>query len=96
MAKDKKKIKRKRRLFAIIIAVTFGGIIVQQQITMNKLNQSYDRYKDQLEALTANNEELTYKKELTQRQDYTEHVARETLGLVKPGEILFIDKNKKK
>lgn len=88
------KIKWKKLLFWGVILAFFGSIFIRQQITIAGLNDKHDEYESQLVQLQEKNDKLTYELQQTQTDDYIEKVAREKLGLVKPGEILFIDKNK--
>ena len=89
--------KRKKRLaFYLLICCFFGVILIRQQVTFYKLNKEYNNCSAQLDKLNQRKGELNEKYKLTQRDDYIEKLAREKLGLVKPGEILFIDKNKAK
>lgn len=89
--------KRKKRLaFYLLICCFFGVILIRQQVTFYKLNKEYNICNAQLDKLNQRKDELNEKYKLTQRDDYIEKLAREKLGLVKPGEILFIDKNKAK
>lgn len=69
---------------------------MRQQITIYKLNKEYRNYEQQLDKLNVRKSDLNEKYKLTQRPDYVEKLAREKLGLIKPGEILFVDKSKVK
>jgi cell division protein FtsB len=93
--KNSKK-RKKRLIFYLVICCFFGAIFVRQQFTIYKLNSEYKNYEAQLDKLNTRKAELNEKYKLTQREDYVEKLAREKLGLIKPGEILFIDKNKVK
>ena len=93
--KNSKK-KKKKLLMWGIVAVLFGSIFVRQQIIINRLNKEYKQNQATLSKLKATNEQLNEQIKLTERDDYMEKLARENLMLVKPGEILIIDKNKKK
>ncbi|MCX7885463.1 MAG: septum formation initiator family protein [Caloramator sp.] len=88
--------KKRKLVILIFILLFFGVIFVKQQIIINRLNKEYKQYNDQLTKLKMQNEQLKEQFNMMQREDYIEDLAREKLGLAKPGEILFIDKNKKK
>ena len=88
--------KKKKLIFYFLIACFFGAIFLRQQITIYKLNNEYKSYSEQMDKLTMRKTELNEKYKLTQREDYVEKLAREKLGLIRPGEILFIDKSKVK
>jgi cell division protein FtsB len=88
--------KRKRWMFWGTVIIFFGTIFVKQQIAMIKLDREYRHYSDQLAKLQTISAQLSEELKQTQREDYTERLAREKLGLIKPGEILFKDKSKTK
>lgn len=88
--------KNKKLLMWGIIGVLFGSIFVRQQIIISRLNKEYKHNQETLSRLKSQNDQLNEKLKLTERDDYIEKLAREKLMLVKPGEILFIDKNKKR
>lgn len=88
------KIKWKKLLFWGVILAFFGSIFIRQQITIEGLHDKHKQYEEQLSHLQEKNAKLTSQLEQTQTDDYIEKMAREKLGLIKPGEILFIDKDK--
>lgn len=88
------KIKWGKLLFWGVVLVFFGSIFIRQQITIEGLHDKYNQYEEQLSHLQKKNAKLTSQLEQTQTGDYIEKMAREKLGLIKPGEILFIDKDK--
>jgi cell division protein FtsL len=88
--------KKKKLLFWSIIIIAFGTLFIRQQVTIYKLKNEYQGYNEQLKKLQAQNTELNQQLKLTQRDDYIEKLAREKLGLIKPGEVLIVDKNRKK
>lgn len=88
--------KRKRSLILLGIAALFVVILIKQQVTITGLNKQYKQYNEQMSKLKYVNSQLNEELDQTKRTDYIERMAREKLGLVKPGEILFKDKNKSK
>lgn len=78
----------------VLVSVYFVTTFIDQQISINRYNSQIEMYKADI----ANKEALT--KYYDQQQDnvetdeYIEHVARESLGLVKPYEKIFVDVNK--
>ncbi len=88
--------KRKKSLFLLGIAVVFAIILIKQQVTIARLNKQYRQYNEQMSKLKYVNTQLDEELKQTKRNDYIEKMAREKLGLVKPGEILFKDRNKTK
>lgn len=88
--------KRKKSLFLLGMAVVFAIILIKQQVTIARLNKQYRQYNEQMSKLKYVNTQLNEELKQTKRNDYIEKMAREKLGLVKPGEILFKDRNKTK
>lgn len=88
------KIKWKKLLFWGVILAFFGLIFIKQQITIEKLHDKQNQYEEQLSHLQERNAKLTSQLEQTQSDDYIVKMAREKLGLIKRGEILFIDEDK--
>ncbi|SKA95438.1 Septum formation initiator [Caloramator quimbayensis] len=88
--------KKSELVILLCIILFFGAIFVKQQLILNKLNKEYKQYNDQLSKIKMQNEQLNEQFNIMQREDYIEKLARDKLRLIKPGETLFIDKNKKK
>lgn len=87
--------KRKKRLFYFIIMAFFGIVLVRQQMVIIRLNTEYKSHQQTLNKLKLENQQLSEEVKISKRADYIERLARQKLRLIKPGEILFIDKNKK-
>lgn len=88
--------KKSELVILICIILFFGAIFVKQQMILNRLNKEYKQYNDQLSKIKMQNEQLNEQFNIMQREDYIEKLARDKLRLIKPGETLFIDTNKKK
>lgn len=88
--------KKKKILFWAIIAIFFGTIFVRQQIMISRLRNEYLAHQEQLGKIKIQGAQLNEQLKQSKKSDYIEKLARQKLGLVKPGEILFIDKNKVK
>ncbi|MCX7903703.1 MAG: septum formation initiator family protein [Caloramator sp.] len=91
--KKKKKVKKVIWGLAFIM---FGSIFVKQQIILYRLNKQYRHYNEQLQKVKVINAQLKEQLKEAKSPEHVEKLAREKLGLVKPGEILFIDKNKRR
>jgi len=95
MNKREKKRKGKIILFLTLCGLgyftyTFVGqeqIIHEKQSQITSINHKIDDEKSK-------NTELKKQKELVSSVEYVEKVAREKLGMVKPGEKIFVDVNK--
>lgn len=88
--------KKKKLIFWLLVFVFFGTIFVRQQIMISRIRKDYLAHQDQFNKLKMQNAQLLEQKKLSQKPDYIEKLAREKLRLVKPGEVLFIDQNKRK
>lgn len=84
----------RKNLFLIAIIVTLiCGAVVNQGVRLKakseKVQQEYDALVTKQQELDKEQEELKDKEEYMQTKKYIEEVAREKLGLVYPGEIVF-------
>jgi cell division protein FtsB len=84
--------KKKRLIFWAVVALFFGIIFIKQQFSIGKLNGQYASYKEQLSKLQFQKNQLNEQLKQTTTDGYVERLAREKLGLVKPGEIIFKSK----
>ena len=90
--------RRGKMRISLIIPILFIGYCVytlfDQQIQINKYNSQISMYEKEIES---KNELISYyneQKNNVNSDEYIEEVARESLGLVKPYEKIFIDANK--
>lgn len=93
-----KKVKKKNKgfkMFCLISICFFGILIVKQQTIINNLNNEHKEYMKQKENLQLQGQQLKEELDRSKSKDYNEVLAREKLGLIKEGEILFIDKNRR-
>lgn len=82
------------RVLLAIIIVYFGYVNFNQQVHLNNIDREQELANSRLlEAERINNELVTEKDKLNQIE-YIEKIAREELGLVKPGEMPYISSNK--
>jgi cell division protein DivIC len=88
--------KKKRAIFWIAIIAIFGVIFIKEQLMLIRLNSERRACEVQLSQIKAINSSLNEQVKLTSRGDYVEKMARQKLGLVKPGEIIFKDMNAQK
>ena len=96
ICKGEKTMKKKRIIFWVVIAFFFGAFFLREQYTLYKLGKVQKLYEEKLANIKSQNEQLLNAVKLTKRADYIENLAREKLKLIKPGEILILDKDKKK
>ncbi|CDF59095.1 FtsB family cell division protein [Thermobrachium celere] len=87
--------KRKKQIFRLLIVIFFVAILIKQQIIIVRLNKDIKSCNEALNKVKSQNLQLKEELKISKRIDYIERLARQKLRLIKPGEILFIDKNKK-
>lgn len=93
MIKKKKKIKL--RHFIILFFVIYISMIVVNQNKLKKdLRAKEKEVKEDIIILQEDIEELNNQIEKRGSIEFLENVAREELGMVKPNEIIYIDKGK--
>jgi len=86
--------KRRRLRFvlslAVLLLVFLVGPMVPRQIHLSRLRRDLDALKTQVTAVRAQNDEMNREIERLHTPEYLEKMARQELGLVRPGEILFL------
>ncbi len=80
--------------FVLIIAY-LGFIIVKQEVYMTELNQETVITQSRLDKAKQINDKLKQEKANLEKRDYIEKVAREELGMTKPGEVPYISSENK-
>ncbi len=75
---------------AVIVAVIFFCILIVQGYEMMQIYQEQQHVHQQLEQLQQRNKELEAEKAKLSDPKYIESVARDELGLVRPGEVPYI------
>lgn len=98
---DKKRKKRRRRknpihflLIAIVLYISWT--FISQQMRLNELAREEEELKKQYEELYQEEQKLLEEKDMIDDPEYIEKVARERLKMVKPNEIIYIDKERAK
>ena len=81
----KKRLTVKKIIFLVLFSILIVSL-VRQENTMNKIqNEMVERQKE-LEAINEKNLRLKDEVEKVQTDEYTEKLAKERLGMIKPGE----------
>ncbi len=80
--------------FVLIIAY-LGFIIVKQEVYMTELDQETVVTQSRLDKAKQINDKLKQEKANLEKRDYIEKVAREELGMTKPGEVPYISSENK-
>lgn len=82
------------RLAVLLIVGYSCYIFVNQQLEINAVNREGDATRVQVEQLKALNKSYSEEKGRLNTPGYVEKLAREGLGLVKPGEVPYIPAEK--
>lgn len=90
--KPNKKI-RVRHIFLIALALYIGYTLVYQHMAIRQARSDEAVVREQIRKLQEENERINAQIEMMQSDQYIEKLAREKLGLVKPGEVMFVDVN---
>lgn len=75
--------------FLILIGY-LGCLIIKQEMYLSEINQQTTSVQKQLDDATEQNKNLKIEKENLQKPEYIERVARDELGMTKPGEVPYI------
>ena len=89
--------KGKIKLSMLVFVVFLGYCVytlIEQQVQINKYNSQISMYKAEIEEKTEMINYYNNEKNNIDSDEYIENVARDSLGLVKPYEKIFIDANK--
>lgn len=90
---------RKFKLFHIIIlglVIYFFSIFIKQQIMINDLKEKKAFKEEEIRQLQNEIDKIAEKVQYNHSLEYVEKIARDELGMVKSGEIIFIDANQSK
>lgn len=82
------------RTLIILLILYVGFILLNQRKLMNELNSKKEKIQLEIETLKAEIDALNEEIENSHSLQFVEKVAREELGMVKPREIIYIDKNR--
>lgn len=80
-------------LIFVAFMVYFLHVMADQQKILNSKEKMLNNMQAKVQEETKINEELKNQKEILETDEFVEKVAREKLGMVKPGERIFIDIN---
>ncbi len=85
---------RMKILLVLLFLSYFGITMFKQEIKMNEQGERIRTLKEQIAQTEEINADLERLIQYTESEEYVEKVARERLGWVKKGEIIFIEKEK--
>lgn len=89
----KKKFKLRYVLFLALI-IYLGTVFIKQEMTINSLEKKNETKQKEVKELNGEISEIEKQLEKVNSLEFIEKVAREELKMVKPNEIIYIDKNK--
>lgn len=90
--KSKRPFKAKGIVIILLIVYLLYTLTAQHMI-IRRTQAKEKQIQAQIEQITEENDRLKEELERTQSDEYIEKVARERLGLIKSGEIMFVDVN---
>lgn len=93
MAATKRTVKYRIRWYRMVVLAVVGYclyVLGGQQIEMNAVNREAEATRIRLEQLRQSNQSLADEKTRLSTPAYVEKIARDELGLVKPGEVPYI------
>ena len=94
MAKGKKKKKIIWTRFFVFVFILYAIFtIVNQQVTIYKMNKAKQEIAENIETAQKENQRLKDRLQYTSTKEYIEKMAREQLGLVKSDEIVYVDQS---
>ena len=96
MKKKKKRRLKLGRLLLIGLVIYLSAIFIHQNTLMNGLEDKKHNTEIEIKELERDIRDLTIEIENSDSLEFVEKVARDDLGMVKPREIIYIDKNKVK
>jgi cell division protein FtsB len=82
------------RLFVLLLAGYGLYVLVGQQTELNAVNREAEATRVRLEQMQQQNKSLVEEKARLGTPAYVEKLARDELGLVKPGEVRYIPAEK--
>lgn len=88
----KKNIFSLKNLIILFVILYVGYILVSTQISMNKIKAEVKVKQQELEKVEEKNQKLQGEVNMSKTDAYYEKLARERLGLVKPGEAPVTEK----
>ena len=90
-----KKLMERCIIFAFVLIIVYlGYIIVRQEMYLSEVNEQTIIAQERLDKAKAINEDLNEEKSKLNTNEYIEKVAREELGMTKPGEVPYIFEEK--
>lgn len=96
MKKNKKKKFRLRHLLLLLFSLYVATTFISQQKTLRELKAQKRMKEEEIVELEKEVEQLNDEINHSDSLEFVEKVAREELNMVKPNEVIYVDKNKNK
>lgn len=96
MVRRRKNLLGVRMLQGLLLVVLMGGIVTvgNSYIVSQQKMEKLENNRKEIDTLSADIKNLRKDIDNSDSYEFTEQVARDEFGMVKPLEVLFIDKNK--
>src|SRR5690554_938523 len=86
--------KRATSLLLVVVVLYFTVLFAGQYWRLHQLQSTLSEINQEISQVKATNEQMQKEVERLHSPDYLEQMAREELGMVRPGELLFYFENK--
>ena len=83
-----------KMLLLVLVSIYVVYILVEQEIMLRTYNNQIRYYDQKIEREKDRTKQIERLKDMYNTEMYIEQIARDRLGLVKPGEKIFIDISK--
>lgn len=85
----KRKLKFSHIIFLVLVCY-FGYTLLSQQLMISRKKSELCKYKEQNKKIEEENKYLSDQIEYSKTDEYKEKLAREKIGLIKPGEVVYV------
>lgn len=85
----KRRFKFKHIIYGLLICY-LGYVFISQQAAIGRVKSDIDKYAEQNRKVEESNASLKDQIEFAQTDEYKERMARERIGLIMPGEVVYI------
>lgn len=93
--KKKKRSFKLRNIILLILVLYVGKTLIGQEMLMKDLKNRKSKEEQEISQIKEDVRELKEEIKIKDSLEFVEAVARQDLGMLKPREIIYIDKNKK-
>lgn len=83
-----------RKVLIIVFVIYVSVTLINQQLTIMRMEDRKAELNEQIQEAKAETEKLNKQLEEASSDAYVEQIAREKLGLIKDGDIIYVDVGK--